>query len=238
MTTSNSTVFNQTRDQLIAGALRMLGVVAQGESPNAVQITEASEALNMMVKAFEADGMPLWGLTEYTLTMTTGVSKYQIGVGKMIDIPKPLKVFQAWNRNNTSHIDIPMRILTKQEYNMLGNKETAGNPIQIYYNPLLDYGELNLFPTPSATDVATAKIVFVYQRPFEDFLISGNTPDFPQEWLEALKYGLAVRLAPEYGIDAEARKFLIQEYASVKAIALSFGVEEGSIYLQVDRRNY
>lgn len=238
MTTSNSTTFNVTRDQLIAGALRMLGVVAQGESPTAVQVTEAAEALNMMVKAFEADGMPLWGLTEYVLTMTPGVTKYQIGIGKTIPVAKPLKVIQAWNRNNTSHVDIPMRILTKHDYNMLGNKTTEGNPIQIFYNPLLDYGELSLFPTPSAIDASQSKIVLSYQRPFEDFLVSGDNPDFPQEWLEALKYGLAVRLAPEYGIDSESRKFLIQEYASVKAIALSFGSEEGSIYFQSDKRNY
>ena len=238
MTTSNSTSFNVTRDQLIAGALRMLGVIAQGESPNATQISEAAEALNMMVKAFEADGMPLWGLSEYTLTLTAGVGKYQIGLGKTIPIAKPLKVIQAWNRNNTSTVDIPMRILTKQEYNMLGNKVTSGNPIQLYYNPLLNYGEMNLFPVPSTVDATNSKIVFVYQRPFEDFLASGDNPDFPQEWLEALKYGLAVRLAPEYGLDAESRRFLIQEYASVKAIALSFGTEEGSLYIGVDRRYY
>lgn len=74
--------------------------------------------------------------------------------------------------------------------------------------------------------------------PLKDFLATGDSPDFPQEWLEVLKYGLAVRLAPEYGIDSEARKFLVQEYTSVRASALSFGTEEGSMYLGVDRRGY
>lgn len=238
MTTSGSTTFNLTRDQLIGGALRILGVVAQGESPKTEQITEAAEALNIMVKAFEADGMPLWGIAEYAMPMVAGTTLYVIGDGLAVDIPKPLKIIQAWNRDLTSKVDIPMRILTKQEYNMLGNKTTTGNPIQLHYQPLRESGELTLFPTPDATAAANNQIYFVYQRPFEDFLATGDSPDFPQEWLEVLKYGLAVRLAPEYGIDSEARKFLVQEYASVRASALSFGTEEGSMYLQVDRRGY
>lgn len=238
MSTSGVTTFNVTRNDIITGALRILGVVAQGESPTATQITEGAEALNYMVKAFEADGMPLWGIEEYTIPLTASTSTYLIGLGKTINIPKPLKVIQAWNRDNNSKVDIPMRMLTRQEYNMLGNKTTSGNPIQFWYTPKLNYGELHLFPTPDSVSATNNAIHIVYQRPFEDFVASGDDPDFPQEWLECLKYGLAVRLAPEYGIDAESRKFLIQEYAAVRQVALSFGTEEGSIYFQTDRRGW
>jgi len=238
MTTSGSTVFNVTRDQLITSSLRMIGAVAQGETPTANQISEAAEALNMMVKAWEADGMPLWGIAETSITLTNGVNKYQIGIGKTVDIPKPLKVIQAWNRDNTSKVDIPMRILTKQEYNILGNKTTSGNPIQMYYQPMLNYGDLYVFPTPSSTDATNNKVYIVYQRPFEDFLVTGDNPDFPQEWLDALKYGLAARLAAEYGLSTEQRMMLQKEAKEVKDLALSFGTEEGSFYFQIDRRGY
>lgn len=238
MSTSGSTVFNLTRDQIITSALRMIGAIAQGESPTATQISEAAEALNIMIKAWEADGMPLWGLEESDITLVAGVNLYQIGIGKSVNIPKPLKVIQAWNRDTISSVDIPMRIITKQEYNILGNKTTSGNPIQIFYQPMLDYGELHIFPTPSTQEATQNKIYLVYQRPFEDFLISGNNPDFPQEWLEAIKYGLAARLAPEYGMPLEQRQFLNKEAGEVKQAALSFGTEEGSLYFQVDRRGY
>lgn len=233
-----TTSFNVTRDQLINGALRMLGVVAQGESATATQLSEGAEALNMMVKAWEADGMPLWGLTEYQMTLTASTNTYTVGTGQTVDIAKPLKILQAWQRNTASDVDVPMRILTKQEYNILGNKTSEGVPIQMYYNPQLSTGQIKLFPTPSASAASDYTVFFVYQRPFEDFTTGADTPDFPQEWLEALKYGLAVRLAPEYGVDGESRKFLVQEYASVKATAMSFGTEEGSLYLQVDSRSW
>lgn len=238
MTTSNSTDFSVSRDDIIKRALRLIGVVAQGETPTADQTTEAAFALNSLVKAWQADGMPLWALKSYNVPLTVGVSAYPIGLGKTINIPKPLKVIQAYNHNNTSNVDVPMRIVTKQEYNMLGNKTSSGNPIQIYYDPQNEYGVLNVFPVPSSVEQAANVITIHYQRPFDDFDTSTDTPDFPQEWYDAVAYGLACRLAPEYGVDSAARKMLWQEMTIIKNDALNFGLEEGSLYFGVERRGY
>ena len=122
--TSGTTTFSVTRDDIIKGALRKIGVVAQGESPTSDQLTEASFALNLMVKAWEADGMPLWALRTTAIPLTDGVNAYNIGTTKTVNTDKPLKVIQAWIRDTTSNVDVPMRILTKQEYSILGNKTT------------------------------------------------------------------------------------------------------------------
>ncbi len=238
MATSNSTNFSMSRDDIIKRALRMLGVLAQGETPTADQVTEAAVALNGLVKAWQADGMPLWALKQTTITLLDGINTYEIGLGKATNIPKPLKVIQAWNRNTTSSVDIPMRIVTKQEYNMLGNKTSSGTPIQVYYEPLADYGVLRVFPTPAATDASSGSVYIVYQRPFEDFDASSDTPDFPQEWYDSLTYGLAVRLAPEYGVPSTDRKALFQEMTIIKQEALNFGLEEGSLFFSRDTKNW
>lgn len=238
MATSNSTDFSVTRDEIIKRALRLIGAVAQGETPTADQISEASVALNGLVKAWQADGMPLWALKQYNITLTAGNSSYNIGTSQTINTPKPLKVLQAWFHNSVSNVDIPMRIITKEEYNRLGNKTSSGQPIQIYYDPQREYGVLYTFPTPSATDVSNGYITIVYQRPFEDFDSATDTPDFPQEWYDAVTYGLASRLAPEYGLDITNRKTLWQEMTIIKQEALNFGLEEGSMFFQVDRRSW
>ena len=238
MATSSSTNFTVTRDQIIAGALRLCGAVALGETPTANQVTEASEALNMLVKAWNADGMALWAIKKYDLPLTLSANSYTIGVGQTVNIPKPLKVIQAILHDTSSNVDIPMRILTRDEYNRLGNKTTTGQPIQIYYDPQRDYGTLYTFPAADATSVSRKQIQFTYMRPFEDFDASTDEPDFPQEWFEALKYGLASRLAGEYGISLDDRKQLMQEAILIKNEALSFGTEEGSFYFTADKRNY
>lgn len=232
MTTSNSTDFSVTRDDIIKRALRLIGVIAQGETPTTEQVTEAAMALNGLVKAWAADGMPLWAIKQRVVTLVAGQSTYTL------QTPKPLKVFQAWNHSTTSNIDIPIRVITKQEYNILGNKTTAGNPIQVYYDPRRDVGELHVFPVPTSVEATANQIYLVYQAPFEDFDASTDNPDFPQEWYDAIAYGLATRLAPEYGVDATSRKMLWQEMSIIKQDALNFGLEDGGLFFQRDMRSW
>lgn len=238
MPTSNSTDFSVTRDDIIKRALRLIGVVAQGETPTTDQTTEAALSLNGLVKAWQADGMPLWALKTYSVPLTASTASYRIGVSQTINTPKPLKIIQAFNYDSNSNIDIPIRIITKQEYNILGNKTSAGNPIQIYYDPQNTYGDLFVFPVPTSVEAAANTIKIVYQRPFEDFDAATDTPDFPQEWYDALTYGLATRLAPEYGVPTADRKMLWQEMTLIKQDALNFGLEEGSLFFQRDVRNW
>jgi hypothetical protein len=238
MATSNSTNFTVTRDDIIKRALRLLGVVAQGETPTTDQVTEAAFALNMLAKAWQADGMPLWAIKQTSITLVNGQREYVMGIGQAIDIPKPLKIYEAFNRSSTSNVDIPMRPLTKQEYNLLGNKSSSGNPIQFYYDPQRVSGTLSVFPVPTTVEAAANTIVITYQRPFEDFDSATDEPDFPQEWFDALSYGLACRLAPEYGIPPTDRKTLWQEMSLIKQDALNFGLENGSMFFEVDRRSY
>ena len=176
--------------------------------------------------------MPLWAIKERTITLQANTNTYTLNT------PKPLKVIQAWYRNTTSNVDVPMRVITRDEYNRLGNKYSAGTPIQVYYEPRRDDGVLHVFPTPSATDAANVSIHIVYQAPFDDFDQSTDTPDFPQEWYDAVTYGLATRLAPEYGLPIPDRKTLWQEMSIIKQDALNFGLEEGSLFFGVERRGW
>lgn len=238
MATSGSADFTATANTVINGALRIVGALAQGETPTAAQTSEALEALNMMLKAYQADGMPLWAIKQYTVTLTNAAATYNIGDGQTINTPKPLKVQQAFLHNTSTNIDIPMRILTRQEYNMLGNKTSTGQPIQIYYEPLNTYGVLHVFPVPDTTVAADREIVIVYQRPFEDMDVVGNTFDFPNEWLDAIKYGLADRLSLEYGVPQNDRRDIMAKAAMLKQEALNFGVENGSFFFQVEKRGW
>lgn len=232
MTTSGTYDFSVNRDQLIYGALRLAGVIAQGETPTASQVSDAATTLNMLVKAWMADGMPLWAIRTVTITPVAGQNTYTYNT------PKLLKPIQAWNRQTSSQVDIPMRMISRQEYNILGNKSTTGNPIQLFFNPNLNSTEIKLFPTPDATSAAQNVIYIVAQVPYQDFDTATDTPDFPQEWYEAIKYGLAVRLAGEYNIDIETRRTLTGEAAAIKQEALSFGTEETSLYFQRDWRSW
>jgi len=79
LTTSNSVDFSVTRDNLITLAYQHVGVVGDGETASADQITEGALLLNMLVKARQADGMPLWALKRGFILPLTGVSSMTMG---------------------------------------------------------------------------------------------------------------------------------------------------------------
>lgn len=153
-------------------------------------------------------------------------------------IQRPLRILEAYNRiytTATAYTEYEIDVMPKQEYEMLGNKTTEGFPVMISYDPYLDNGRAYIYPRFANGDVV---IKIVFQRPYEDFDASGDTPDFPSEWYLALMYGLAVVLAPVYGMPVQDRTLLKQEAHMVFTEALSNEPEEGSFQIQPDTEDF
>jgi hypothetical protein len=74
MASSNSYNFTVTRDDIIKTALLHIGVIGEGETPSANQVTEAALMLNMIVKLRAADGMPAWSLKRGYLLPNNDIS--------------------------------------------------------------------------------------------------------------------------------------------------------------------
>lgn len=79
MASSGSTDFTRTRDQLVKGSLRLIQVIASGETPSSEEIEDGSEALNMMVKGWQAEGIHLWTNKEATLFLAKSTASYSLG---------------------------------------------------------------------------------------------------------------------------------------------------------------
>jgi hypothetical protein len=75
MATSGSFDWELTRDQIITAALRKLGVVPQGKTATTDQITEGAEALNVMVKDWQNNGVNLWTLEWVASPLDTASSE-------------------------------------------------------------------------------------------------------------------------------------------------------------------
>ena len=79
MATSGITTYSRTRDQIVSFALRKIGVLELGVTPNATEVTNAVEALDMMIKSWVTKGIKLWTLQEVTIPLTASTSSYIIG---------------------------------------------------------------------------------------------------------------------------------------------------------------
>lgn len=241
MTTSLSYDFTTTRDSLISSAFRKIGALGDYETIDAHRLAAGVAAINPMVKALASKGMPIWAITEQYLPFTHwGTSStVSIGPGATINqVVKPLKIKQVIRRDNrvpANPVDTEMSIYTYQEYENLPTKNVVGAPLHLFYQPLAYIGEISLWPRPDTYWTTHGQLYIRYQRPFQDFDSPTNWPDFPVEWHEALIYSLAARLAPEYGVPLNERAALRAEAKEFIEEALSFGTEEGSLFLFPDR---
>lgn len=240
MATSGTTTFSVTRNNIIESSLRLLGVLEEGVQPTAQAIENASMVLNMMLKDWMTDGIKLWTVTELVIPLNANQTTYTIGPSSIYDLNtnKPLRLIQAFLRNISvnPNVDLPMTIISEQEYNILGAKKNTGTINTVFYKPYLNHGELKVFLTPNASTVADYELHMNVQKPIQDITTANQTFDFPQEWYQSLRWGLAAELAADYGLPMDKLAGVIQRSEQYKQRLAAWDVEYASTFFQPDIR--
>lgn len=182
------------------------------------------------------NGAPAGTTVTLTGTLDDDVSVDATVLAYTTKIQRPLSIVHAALRDSDNN-DTEMTAVSLQEYFSLSTKTASGVPSQFYYDPQTTNGALYIWPTPAEV---SSRIYMTIRRPVSDFDATSDTPDFPQEWFEALKFNLAVRLAPEY---PSANPLRVQNLAMVAALAQSsldaamgFDHEYTSIFFSPDSR--
>ena len=228
MATSNTFTWELTRDEIISAALRKLGVLAEGETASANQISTGATALNSMIMLFAADdGMPLWQIMQATENLVAAQKDYNVTYG--------LKVLQVLRKNISSGAQVDLKEESRTDFNLL-NTSTTGTPVSYFVDQAIQTPVVSVWPKPDAAAAAAEQLVIVYQKEFDSFTVAGDTPAFPSYWTDAIIYGLAVRLAPEYSVPLEDRKLLLSEAKMYKDAAESFGGDTASMFFQREVR--
>ena len=234
MTTSGNTLNQLTRNQYIEAALRKLNVIADGQTPSSENYTNATYAFNALIGEFRALGMPLWARQSYSLTPVATTQSYTFGVGQTVNTPYPVRLLQAVRVATSAGTRIPMEIVADYDFNMLpGN--SSGFPIKVTYQPKVNSGVLKLWPTPDTTAASGCTIQLTYIRPTEYMSASTDTVDVPEEWTNPIIFGLASRLAPEWGIPLPDRQMLDRTAEQILQRVLENGQEDASVFFQVER---
>lgn len=217
MALSGSTNFTLDRDTIITDALIITGVLAEGETPSANQITSVGRTLNMIAKAWQSHGLNLWKRTTAQLTgLSAGTSSYVVGTGGTNGITeRPYEILKAWRRQDPTGtpVDIPIRIVSRDEYDSLPDKSQSGTIILIYYDRQRDSGTVTstskIYVWHTHETSSTDQLWLTYVRPIQDFDAATDEPDFPQDAYLALTYAVALGICPKYGInDSDFKKIL------------------------------
>jgi len=171
------------------------------------------------------------------LLANAGGSNYKVGdvltmSGGTFVTPATVTVDSLLN----TYIDLPMSILSEQEYNILGSKYNTGTVNSVFYKPSVLNGTVKVFLTPNASTATTYELHMTVQRPIEDITTANQTFDFPSEWYQCLRWGLASELGADYGLPIDRLGGVIQRAEQYKQRLMAWDVEYASTFFQPDIR--
>lgn len=223
------TDFSVSAADIITEALEQLGILGEGESPNSDQITSSLRTLNMMVKLWGAD-YNIYAQKQLTVDLVASTQDYFFGNSAGAYIPQ--KIISATLTNTTTNDDVPLTIITRDEWEHLSNKTKEGTPTLVYYKTgaVNESATFSVWPVPQDT---TYDIDLWVQYPVRDLDAGTDDLYFPQEWFLALAFGLAYYLAPKYGVNGGDRDRLGVDMETLRNEAESY-ITDGSVYFQPD----
>lgn len=228
MTTSGVFSPTSTRDIIVYGALRLVGAYASEDTPRAQQVTDATIALNMMLKSWQISGF-IWLREFREIALLQGVDYYPLPDASTINY-RPTRVFSATVKDTNGN-EVVLRSMSRIDYMELPNKLQAGRPTSFYYDPKHTTGRLYVWPVASD---GTLLLKIDVDRPLQIMVNGTDTFDCPDEWIECIKYGLATRLAPEYGLPLAERQLITTEYMGLRQNILDYNFDYTSTFIEGD----
>ena len=182
-----------TAIELITASLRVIQVIATGETPTDAEIRDGFDALNMMLRYWGTKRMLIHYISVENFNLTSGTESYTIGSGGDFDTERPLKITGGYTRSG--NIDTPFKVIGEQKYRDISQKSYSGdNTVSwLWYNPSWDKGTIYVYP-------AAGGVIYLHcLKPLSEPPLFVSTMQFPGEYDDPIKWNLAVRLCPEYG---------------------------------------
>lgn len=201
-----------TVSDLIKGSLRLLGVIAQGETPTAQESADALSSLNDMLDSWSNDGLLLFDRTIESLSIVASTASYTIGTGGVFNTARPVRIIEAAFKQSGSNEELPLNILTSQEWARAYDKTLTSSLLScLYYNDTFPLGTIYVWPVPTASGT----LVLTSDKPLSNYSAISDSVTLPPGYKKALRYNLALELAPEYG--KQVSEIVFQQATESKA---------------------
>lgn len=183
---------------LIGGSMRLIEELGAGEYPSAESAADGLTALNGMISSWSIQGDLVYTETVETFNLTGNDGIYTIGPTGDLVTTRPSRITAV--TVNDGAIDIPLTMYSIDQYASIADKTATGIPDSIYIDYNFPNLTVKLYPMPSQAYTMT-----VYsEKPLSEYSAIGDTLTVPPGYERALRYNLAMEIAPEYGKQASA----------------------------------
>jgi hypothetical protein len=187
-----------TAGDIIYGALRLIGQLAEGEVPSADTAQDALAAMNMMIDSWSTERLAVYATQDQTFTWPANEAVRTIGPTGDFVGQRPVLLDDATYYVDAQGLAFMPAIINEAEYNAIVLKTVTTTYPQVIYpeatNPNATY---TIYPVPTRPLVWH----FISVQPLAQPATLGTELVFPPGYLRAFRYNLACELAPEFGVE-------------------------------------
>lgn len=183
--------------ELIKSSMRLIGAVASGETPTADEISDGLQVLNDMLENWSTESLSVWGSSNQTFNLVANQRTYTIGPAGNWNTQRPQDIDDAYC--TFSGVDFPVKVISQEAYNEINLKSMA-QPIveRLLYVNEFPLGVVTVWPVPTQA----LPITLTMQRILTFPVAATDVLTGPPGYAKALRFCLAVELAPEFGVEA------------------------------------
>ena len=188
-----------TAGDQINGALRLIGQLAEAETPSAATAEDALATLNQMIDSWNTERLSVFSTQDQVFSWLPGFRTQTLGpTGDFVGNRPILVDDSTYFRDPASGISFGIKLINQQQYDGIAVKTvTSTYPQVMWVN--MSYPNISMTVYPVPTKVLEWHIVSVQELTTPALL---STPlAFPPGYLRAFKYNLACELAPEFGVE-------------------------------------
>ena len=184
---------------IINGSLRLLGVLAEGETPSSETAQDALSAMNEMIQSWNTERLSVFATQDQVVTWPASTLSRTLGpTGDIVGLRPVLVDDATYFRDPANGISYGLKLINQQQYNGIAVKTvTSTYPQVMWIN--MTYPNIELYVYPVPTRALEFHIVSVDELSTPANLATDLA--FPPGYLRAFRYNLACEIAPEFGVE-------------------------------------
>lgn len=186
-----------TTKQLIDKALRSIGVLASGEEAKPDEVQDALLYATALLESWANDGLLVYARTHETFSLSAlgGGRTFTIGTGGDFNTARPVYI-ENLRLRDSGGLETPITQYSLDQYANIPIKDSVRNyPEGFYYEPSFPLGTIYFSSIPDTGDT----VYLVSMKQLSDLPALGTDTTYPPGYDRAIRLGLAIEMAPEYG---------------------------------------
>ena len=187
-----------TAGDQITRALRLLGILAEGETPSADMAQDALTAFDQMVDSWNTERLSVFCTQDQVFTWPASEISRTLGpTGDFVGL-RPVLMDDATYFKAPNGVSYGIKFINQQQYDGIAVKNvTSTYPQVCWVNMGFPDITLTVYPMPTQE----LEWHFVSVQELDKPATLDTVLHFPPGYMRAFTYNLAMEIAPEYGVE-------------------------------------